>query len=362
MMEDITIPKRGYTHGGIFHADDVFSTALLKHINPDINIVRGFEPPDDPEVVVYDIGLGEFDHHQKDNEERENGVPYAAFGKLWRRFASLIFDKQELIEKFDRDIVQPIDYSDNTGESNMLSLAIASFNPNWNSDESADEAFFRAVDFAHEILNNEFNRYRGFEAAKAIAKDAFEKSDGLVVELEEFVPWQEALVPTSALFVIYPSQRGGYNIQIVPKIDRASFPKRWLGAEEEELSSEVPGMTFCHKGNFIASAKNIEAARNVAKISLEEYQREKEKERDRAPYILRYIVTGNDRLLKDYISRISEEELLEVWDYIKEFKHNDYQWNVREALETLLNSIDSYFNEDGAGKEGIKGIEKEKQN
>ncbi len=232
----------------------------------------------------------------------------------------------------------------------MLSLAIASFNPSWNSNEKGDEAFFRAVDFAYEILKNEFHRYKGFEEAKAIAKEAFEKSDGLVVELQEFVPWQEALVPTTALFVIYPSQRGGYNIQIVPKIDRASFPKRWLGAEEEELSSEVPGMSFCHKGNFIASAENIEAARNVAKISLEEYLREKEKERDRAPYILRFLISGNERLIKDYISRISEEELLEVRDYIKELKYNDNQWSVREALETLLSNIDVYIHGHEEGK------------
>ncbi|MGM9973848.1 MAG: MYG1 family protein [Clostridiaceae bacterium] len=350
-MEDVSIPKSGYTHGGIFHADDVFSTALLKHINPDISIVRGFEPPDDTEVIVYDIGLGEFDHHQKDNDERENGVPYAAFGKLWRRYAKLVFDSQELIERFDRDIVQPIDYSDNTGEKNMLSLAIASFNPNWNSDEKADEAFFRAVDFAYEILNNEFQRFRGFEAAKTLATEAFKKSDGLVVELERFVPWQEALVPTTALFVIYPSHRGGYNIQIVPKIERASFPKRWLGAEKEELSSEIPGMTFCHKGNFIASAENIEAARNVARLSLEEYKREKEKERDRAPYILRYIVSGHDRLLNDYISSISEDELIEMRDYIKELKYNDSHWNITEALEALLDSIDRHLDGDEADKQ-----------
>ena len=359
-MEDIGVPKGGYTHGGIFHADDVFSTALLRHINPDINITRGFEPPNDPEVVVYDIGLGEFDHHQKDNEERANGVPYAAFGKLWRRYGGLVFDSEELIERFDRDIVQPIDYSDNTGERNMLSLAIASFNPNWNSDEEADEAFFRAVDFAYEILNNEFKRYRGFEAAKSIAQEAFEKSDGLVVELDKFVPWQEALVPTTALFVIYPSQRGGYNIQIVPKIERASFPKRWLGAEEEELSSEVPGMTFCHKGNFIASAENIEVAREVAKISVDEYKKEKEKEKDRAPYILRYIISGNDRLIKDYIKRIPKEELLEVRDYIRELKYHDNHWDIKEALEALLYNIDIYLDGDAADNKEIKDIEKGK--
>ena len=30
-----------FTHGGKFHADDVFSSALLLYINPEISITRG---------------------------------------------------------------------------------------------------------------------------------------------------------------------------------------------------------------------------------------------------------------------------------------------------------------------------------
>ena len=33
---------KGFTHGGKFHADDVFSTALLKILFPNINVERGF--------------------------------------------------------------------------------------------------------------------------------------------------------------------------------------------------------------------------------------------------------------------------------------------------------------------------------
>ena len=34
--------KEGFTHGGVFHADDVFATALLKILNPNIHISRDF--------------------------------------------------------------------------------------------------------------------------------------------------------------------------------------------------------------------------------------------------------------------------------------------------------------------------------
>ena len=69
-----------FTHGGKFHADDVFSSALLLYINPEISITRGNNVPEDFSGIVFDIGRGEFDHHQKDSRIRENGVPYAAFG------------------------------------------------------------------------------------------------------------------------------------------------------------------------------------------------------------------------------------------------------------------------------------------
>lgn len=36
-----------FTHGGKFHADDVFSSALLLYINPEISITRGNSVPDD---------------------------------------------------------------------------------------------------------------------------------------------------------------------------------------------------------------------------------------------------------------------------------------------------------------------------
>ena len=41
------IPANGFTHAGKFHADDVFATALLQIIRPDIRITRGFVVPDD---------------------------------------------------------------------------------------------------------------------------------------------------------------------------------------------------------------------------------------------------------------------------------------------------------------------------
>ena len=46
------IPANGFTHAGKFHADDVFATALLQILRPDIKIARGFTVPDDFDGIV----------------------------------------------------------------------------------------------------------------------------------------------------------------------------------------------------------------------------------------------------------------------------------------------------------------------
>ena len=109
------IPANGFTHAGKFHADDVFATALLQILRPDIRITRGFTVPDDFDGIVYDIGFGMFDHHQEPREYRANGVPYAAFGLLWRVLGpGLVGERQARL--IDENFIQPLDLNDNTGE------------------------------------------------------------------------------------------------------------------------------------------------------------------------------------------------------------------------------------------------------
>ena len=47
---------KAFTHGGKFHADDVFSTALLLLARPDLEVQRGFAVPEGFDGIVYDIG------------------------------------------------------------------------------------------------------------------------------------------------------------------------------------------------------------------------------------------------------------------------------------------------------------------
>ena len=116
------IPGKAMTHGGKFHADDVFSGALLTILNPEIQIQRAFQVPEGYTGLVFDLGWGRFDHHQNGAPVRENGVPYAAFGLLWREFGEEFLlrhcskeDTAREFARFDEQFVQPLDLDDNTG-------------------------------------------------------------------------------------------------------------------------------------------------------------------------------------------------------------------------------------------------------
>ena len=101
-----TVPKIALTHAGKFHADDVFSAALLRLIYPDIQFQRVFSVPEDFDGLVFDIGWGKFDHHQSGAPVRENGVPYAAFGLLWKEYGSQLVGEEA--QRFDEHFIQPL--------------------------------------------------------------------------------------------------------------------------------------------------------------------------------------------------------------------------------------------------------------
>ena len=268
-----------FTHGGKFHADDVFSSALLLYINPEIRITRGNKVPDDFEGIVFDIGRGRFDHHQKDSRIRENGVPYAAFGLLWEVLGKEILG-EELAVRFDESFVQPLDNNDNTGEKNELATLIGNFNPSWDANDNGDKEFFQAVSVAGMILENKFERYKGNERADKRIDEILKNHDpkSRILVLPEFIPCQKALSETDIAFVIFPSNRGGYCIQPQKKEYsmnyKCSFPESWLGLEGDELIKEtgLDTAVFCHKGGFIMTVGQLDEAVMACQKAVDSYE------------------------------------------------------------------------------------------
>lgn len=286
------------THGGIFHADEVLSTVILsKVLGSDIKVLRTFKVPEelDEKVVVYDIGFGEFDHHQKGgNGARENGVPYSSVGLIWKKFGRTIVancDNPELVWNIiDRDLIQGIDAADNgalpvadyPAQVMQFYQMISGFNPNWNNPENSDDAFLKAVSFAEIVFDNTFSNAVAKAKAQQIVDEAIEKSKGRIMVLDHFVPWQEFIFASKnekaedIEFIIYPSNRGGYNWQCVPDTlggygQRKPVPAEWYGLHGEALqeTTGVKTATFCHPNGFMGSASTLEDAIKLAKIAVE---------------------------------------------------------------------------------------------
>lgn len=275
MSIDIKKCKKAFTHGGVFHGDDVFATALLQILNPTLEIQRGFVVPENFDGIVYDIGFGEFDHHQENRRVRDNGIPYAAFGLLWEAYGSLLMDEEDA-KKFDENFIQPLDNSDNTGEKNELALIISDFNATWkNRQENSMEEFFQAVSFAKNILNNRFEQIKAIREAKVIVEEQMRQCSGKVLYLEQVVPWKSTVSGSEFCYVIYQSQRGGYNIQAVPDSEDKTklvkpFPMQWCGKTDMELQqmTGIQGFRFCHISGFLCAADTLEDAQRVAELAL----------------------------------------------------------------------------------------------
>lgn len=265
--------KRAFTHGGKFHSDDVFAAALLKYLNPDIIIERGFQIPEDYDGIVFDIGFGKYDHHQKDARVRENGIPYAAFGLLWEELGAEILG-EEAAKDLDEKFIQPLDLSDNTGCDNQIAELISLYNPNWNESASTDERFMQAVELAKTILERKFLKIKSVQKACNLLEPEVRKAENGILILKHYVPWKKAVEGTEIVYVIYHSQRGGFAAQAVEDENgemKSPFPEEWRGKSDQDLveASKIEGLTFCHKSGFLIAGDTLDTIWKACKLACE---------------------------------------------------------------------------------------------
>lgn len=272
-IDGISIPATGYTHAGIFHADELFCTALFRILNPEFKVTRGFNPESTKADVIYDIGGGEFDHHgEPEFRDDGTGIPYASFGKVWRKYGCRFLNEAGQ-KRFDRQFVERLDAHDNGGARNQLSEVISSLNPNWDDPtETPDTQFYIALDFAQGILERQIVSAQAFEKAESIANDVKEQ-DTVVGVIEHFAPIIGYLAGNQSdkKFLVYPAIRGGWNAQVIPvapgsRDPKCPFPKEWWGQPKDNLPDDI---TFCHNTGFMIAASTKEAAIKACVVALE---------------------------------------------------------------------------------------------
>lgn len=286
------------THSGKFHADEVMATAILSLLLGNIKVTRTRDENILKELdLVYDISLGEFDHHQVDKELRGNNIPYAACGLIWREFGSRVIqninfelDENDIMWIFDyvdENLLQGIDATDNGIDIKLeiketsISDIIQSYNPSWDSNDLNDDAFEEAAQFAIEVLKRLINRQISVIKARSIVNEAFENRNiHEIMILKKGCPWLQQLykidINNEVLFVISPNENNEeYKVQTVKKTSgtfeaRKDILESIRGKSSEEINSiiKIDDAIFCHKAGFIASAKSMESALKIAKLSI----------------------------------------------------------------------------------------------
>jgi uncharacterized UPF0160 family protein len=297
MINEKNIKTLG-THIGKFHADEVMATAILRLLLGDIKVIR----TRDENILskldfVYDISLGEFDHHQLNKEIRENNIPYAACGLVWREFGGRVIQKfspqleeneiDSIFDYVDKNLVQGIDATDNgidiksEVKETSISNIVESFNPTWDSSDSKDEAFEEAVLYSIEVIKRIICKQVSVIKARAMVNEAFQNRNiNEIMVLKTGCPWLQQLlkidINNQVLFVISPGDNNEeYKIQTVKKSSdtfesRKDILESIRGKSSEEINSiiKIDDAIFCHKAGFIASTKSMESAIKIAKLSL----------------------------------------------------------------------------------------------
>ena len=169
-------------------------------------------------------------------------------------------------EKVDQTLVIGIDKADNGVAQNLLSSTIKTMNPQWNDNTSESVAFGRAMNVAEIMLKAHVDHANSIVAARDEVLSHYDGGEILV--LDSYLPYQDTVQTDprlkDVLFVVYPSQRGGWNVQTVTKdpgtfINRMDFPTEWLGHADPSR-----GIHFAHTANFLIACDTKEQAVKVA--------------------------------------------------------------------------------------------------
>jgi uncharacterized UPF0160 family protein len=261
-------------HSGMFHADDVAVVALLKLQYPDIEIIRSNNPDTtkaDAQNLIADVGrqhdgVSLFDHHQlrpvKDQELVQEdgsillkkGTPkeevHAAVGLLWEAYGK----KAEFPTL--SGLIHSIDLHDTGVVWTPAWTTVRDFYPNWDSDESPNEAFMRAVEWLTPALINAIKK--DLSAAKAadwLSENAQVLNESILV-MDKFVPWQNYAKENGLKMAVFPGRDpGSYNIQVADPAWK--LPKAWL-------DTKPAGVTFVTNWLSMAACSSKEVALRVA--------------------------------------------------------------------------------------------------
>ncbi len=298
--------KKVVTHSGSFHADDIFACATLSlyfkrnGMRCDVTRTRD-ESIINKADCVFDVGgiynpeKNRFDHHQIGGAGvRENGIPYASFGLVWKKFGPLLCDgNKEVVDDIDRRLAQPIDAIDNGVSINEPSKSgiydygiygiISAYQSSWKDEDNEKEQlknFLILVHFFEDVLRREIKKSKERLELLQLIEEAYQKSEHK--EIIE-IPYRVGIGPVvqvlqkykDVLFVVARSSKDQWKVMAMRKDpysfeNRKPLPESWAGKRGEELQ-KVTGVSdalFCHNARWMVVAKTRIGAWKLAELAL----------------------------------------------------------------------------------------------
>jgi uncharacterized UPF0160 family protein len=239
---------------------------------------------------VYDEDKNRFDHHQKGGAGTGlEGIEYASFGLVWKKFGKIIADGEKAAEIINKRLCAPIDAWDNGFDivENKYEIrpyyiqnVFFAMHPTWKEENvNIDDVFLKCVEIAKNVLTREIIQAQDMLEAEASVISAYNSSkDKRIIILDKNYPFEYTLAAfPEPLFAVYPRRTGGnWGVKTIRKDlgtfeNRKDLPASWGGVREDEFQkiTGVADAVFCHHSLFVAAAKSKEGAIKLAQIAVE---------------------------------------------------------------------------------------------
>lgn len=265
-------------HAGNFHADDVFSVALLKKLcnTCDIELkvirTRDYKKLQKADMRV-DVGgrhnptTLDFDHHQENDTslDQPENIKHAAIGLLAQWCL-----EEDFLKIFRYKYVLGLEYQDNMGTPHekypSIGFCIQPFLPAYEFEENQGDLFWQAVSIAEIILDRAIKTTEGILKSEREIPEETEEilANGKVLVLKKTMPIQEWLHPEIA-FVISKAKEGYTFLSF----NGALVKKELRGLNGEALLNACGHAgVFIHKDGFTGAMATLEGAKAICLASL----------------------------------------------------------------------------------------------
>jgi uncharacterized UPF0160 family protein len=262
-------------HNGVFHADDVYSVALLRELAKVCDFTLKVIRTRDKDVLAsadirVDVGMKyseetlDFDHHQNDASLlQEEGVKHAAFGLLCQWCLT-----EDFLGIFKPKYVLGLEHQDNTGGTHEKYASIGhfihAFLPSYEEEVTFDEMFDEVVAVASTILQRCISTTIGLIKSEKDVEGAISDvlADGKIVVMDRRMIVQQFLHPDWR-FVISPDPNGGWGfLGMNGQLIRSDL----RGLNSETLAQNGYKGTFTHIAGFTGI---LETKEDVIRLCLE---------------------------------------------------------------------------------------------